>query len=418
MSKAWIIAAFCLIGHGCVDSSSWDPEFDPVTFGEPIDYCEVLDTDTLPAGSMAIRNHSPAVPEAIEPRKGHRFGSIQGTVAFGDVTDAEFLGPQSLAVLDAQGPEVLVANLGSRELRVLTGAGDGPGEFRRIEGLVRLRDGRLLIGGRGRVALFDDDGGVVDTWQVPTRPFAGGTLNGRIVDATDSGTLLVAYPATPRFGTVPAASSSIVSSRDPDHLAWLSHDGDEIHREIGALAHPSNTVRSLSNGVLVSLPTPFDARGAAAVSGNRAYLSNGRDYRLVRRSVSDDSVVHILLCKRPRTLSAEAVRRFVSARVEVAQNPGRVAEILRNASYPTHRAAFGSVLVDFGGRIWVEDRGADESGKWLVFSPAGRWLYHVMVPEGRVLAVSDTSLAAVVELGLDVEAVQLYHFHLPEIDDP
>ncbi len=92
----------------------------------------------------------------------YRVGSVSGAdwEQFGNVRRVGFDGAGRLYVFDNQADRVTVVGPGGEFLRAFGRSGEGPGEFRRADGLAVMRDGRVVMADLGHRAyhIFGADG--------------------------------------------------------------------------------------------------------------------------------------------------------------------------------------------------------------------------------------------------------------------
>ena len=122
----------------------------------------------LAAGAAAARAQEvielPAEdrPLVAEFRELHRVGSLSGEEweQFGNVRRVGFDAAGRLYVFDNRSDRIVVVGPDGGYLHTMGRAGEGPGEFRRPDGLAVMRDGRVVITDRGHRAyhIFGADG--------------------------------------------------------------------------------------------------------------------------------------------------------------------------------------------------------------------------------------------------------------------
>jgi hypothetical protein len=128
--------------------------------------------------------------------------------------------------------------------------------------------------------------------------------------------------------------------------------------------------------------------------------------RSVRREVARSSV------------DADAVTLAIDATLESLPEAERAERrrFLEAVPLPESAPAFGRIILEPTGRLWVSDYRtvASDRADWHVFDAAGEWLGTVAMPDGFTLeAVVGRRVAGVWRDALDVEHVRTY-----EIVDP
>jgi hypothetical protein len=336
-----------------------------------------------------------------------------------------------LGTIEGEGPEaffrvsdlhrapdgrVFVANAGSAEVRIFSAdgshlatwgrEGDGPGEFRAPGTLVPWPVGDSMgvwDSRQRRLTLFGPDGEAGRS--LPMSEVAGVT-SPRVSGILPDGALLV----TGIDFTFEDAGDGLV--RPPNQAVLLEPDLSE-RAHLGTLPG-SEALMSVSPGRVEIVRVPF-ARGVVAeVVGDGVVFSptdrwdlriHGPDGRL-ERIVRVDRMPAPLT---PAILEAEIERQMTSA-------PEGARDVLRTrlseGPHPEALPAFGAVVGDAGGRLWVEVfRPDSEEGPapWAVFDAEGRLLGGVSLPEGFTPhRVGEGWLLGVAVDDLGVERVQLW----------
>lgn len=311
---------------------------------------------------------------------------------------------------------ILVENRGTSEVRVfgpdgaflhaVGGPGEGPGELREVGGLAVSGDSLFVLDrGLGRISLFDLDGAFrlsfrLDPTGDPVRPLRLYRLSGRFSD----GSFLLAPRAFP------------ADMRERPTLFWDSVP-HLLYSGNGALRDTIGTFGGLEIFATPEFSTmpPFARHSVAALRQDRfvvgrsfawrleSYGPDGRLLRVVRRT------------GKPPPVTPEGAARILEGRlagIEDEERRRRTRDRYDALELPERMPAYSDLVVDGEGHLWVKEyRPPWETGPeaWNVFSPEGRWLGSVDLPEGlRATDVGPDWILGVRRGALEVEHVELY----------
>ncbi|MEX2470994.1 MAG: hypothetical protein WEA34_02365 [Gemmatimonadota bacterium] len=330
----------------------------------------------------------------------------EGPEAFFRVRDVHRAADGRIFVADAGNAEVRVFSADGSHLATWGGEGDGPGEFRAPDALLPWPAGDTMgvwDSRQRRVTLFDSDGDAVRSFPISD---VASVSSPRVFGILPDGALLL----TGIEFAFEDASAGLV--RPPTSAALVEPDLSE-RAHLGT--HPgSESLMSVSPERVEIFRVPF-ARGAVAeVVGDGVVFSptdrwelriHGRDGRLERIARVDRAPTPLT----PEIVEAEVERRVAGA-PDAAQAGLRAR--LTEGPHPDALPAFGDVVGDADGRLWVEVfRPESEVGpaRWAVFDAEGRLLGAVTLPEGFTPhRAGDGWLLGVAEDDLGVERVQLW----------
>ena len=343
-------------------------------------------------------------------------GADESEQFFARVTAVVMLDGDRVAVADGESREVRLLSLGGALEASSPGMGEGPGEFLGLDWLAECREGELdaYDPALGRVTTFSSaDLTVLDTRQLMSserdgrrggrhtgsrppstvRCLEGGWVGGtRHLRAPPSSPGLVQWPVSVDvFGD--GGQASLVATMPGDQRYF---DGEQL----GPLAFGSKSVFAASRGnivigtqsrpeVAVYEPTG-DLRPVAALW----HLS-----RLVRWDASAVPVTD------------QDVEVFANqSRARTDQERAALRRSLREHPLPEHYPAFGNLLFDDNGHLWIEasQRLGTTENKWWVFSPSGHVVRTVSFPNGfRPMDINPSSgkVAGVYTTSLSVELV-------------
>jgi hypothetical protein len=152
-------------------------------------------------------------------------------------------------------------------------------------------------------------------------------------------------------------------------------------------------VQVRADGPPSPFPVPFGLVTAAALRADTMLVGTGTSFEVA--SIGPDGVPVSLLRAtiRRETVTSEASREFTTSAITRLKTGAKslnttldssLVRALEKAPFPTRKPAFGRMLVDQTGALWLSaprNPPASES-TWTVFAPDGTWLGTVMTPEG------------------------------------
>ena len=342
---------------------------------------------------------------------------ISGDAApyLGRIGEVAFLSDGSLFVEDHLADELHLFDADGTLIRLVGGAGSGPGEFQNLTELtvtpgdtVFTYDRRLY-----RVSLFAPNGELLRTISL-TREDGGRSTLAMDVWALDSDHLLLH-----RLSAWDSLNTAPLPRRDQRDVVLYPLDSAGVAR--------GDPIR-FAGGYSVEFEmgdagSPFTNEPIIAVGGGHIVHGSGLAYEL---TVSTPDLVPERIVRwggweKPlREEMLNSVRGVYEAGWEEirAQRPDLV-ESLMDALFspnvlPELLPALGPVLLDEGGRVWVSrfkptpDLWAQEDS-WHILDPAGRPLARVVLPPAaRLAACRRDRVALIMRDTLDVESLRVY----------
>jgi hypothetical protein len=324
------------------------------------------------------------------------------------------------SVLRRSDGAVLVADGGSQEVRAFGadsevlwragGPGEGPGEFRSLQGLHLLPGDSLAVWDTGprRVTLLDPSGRLVRTFRPEPQPGAAMAAPvGRLSDAE------WIYSGGASFSASDGAGSS--TERAAVRYYRAGPDGSWID-SLATLRSREMFVRR-DGGSIAVWGVPFGREGHTATGAGRvAWGESERAEWHVRHA--DGRRWLVRLDAVPELVTDGDWARAVEERVpadadgdpEVRRRAlGTYAEMTRPAAWPL----FDNLEIDPSGHLWVQQYRAPwaDGGTrvWWVFDPEGAYLGAVVFPGALdVHQVGDDAVVGVVTDELGVERVQVH----------
>jgi hypothetical protein len=294
-----------------------------------------------------------------------------------------------------------------RYLLTSGGKGSGPGEFRGIDGLARIRGDTLLVWDRvaGRLSVISPAGTFAGSHQpagLKVLPwFAGAFRDGSyaVSAGTDPSRMLI-QPGSTRQDTLVIL-----------HLGR----GGELLDTIGRFPGPETFVDVTESGVTMERVI-FGESSSMAVAADRFFAGTNSRYELMAYTPSGGPVMTIGKRGTRRPASARDVQAYreslvnrslgdVPAEVR-ARTAQRVAAIPHRATLPL----FGDIRADALGYLWVSEPALPgQAPRWDIFAPDGVWLGTLSLPAGvAVHDIGEDYLLGVATDELGVERVEVY----------
>lgn len=324
---------------------------------------------------------------------------------------------------------IVVSNGGTSELRWYSsqgtflmsagGTGDGPGEFQIIARVVRLPgDSLMVVDARlRRYSILSADGEFVRTVRVEGRPDAplpiARFLDGTILMAPGTALALGAR-GFPRIERIPLDVLAYTEgSAEPELLVTLR--GLEL--SIG----PSGGTAPDGSMPMGQRPRPFGRNTFVAGDPTGWVAGDNDEPRFEIRDPSGVVVASVQWPHQPRPVTPDDVESDRAPTLQRLTDPVARNRMLEAWSQhpepPETMPAFGSILLDELGNVWVREYSPSfepVSNRFQVFDRSGAWLGSVVAPVGiRVMAVGDGWILGIRRDELDVEAIMLHEFEAP-----
>jgi hypothetical protein len=333
------------------------------------------------------------------------------------------------------------------------GTTDGPAElqFHRVEGAIRLDDGRIVVAdaGSGEIRFYNETGrfllatgGLGDApgeyrqitglgtgpgdsiwaYDFGLRRFTVLTGDGEPVRTVSVGGTLSSVGAV---GTLPDGSFVVKESwsshlhdntrqrlvRDPVAVARLSSDGTEL--DTIAMVAGREVFLSTEDGRAV-MSAPLFARTSSAAMGNETvFVGDQEAFEVLRYSPAGvlQQIMRVPDADLQLTTGdVQQLKETLLAR-EPEQRRVMMRDHLEEMAVPPTRPAYGSLIVDALGNLWAGEyaRYPAVPLTWTVFAGTGELLGEVIVPERfKVLQVGHDWILGVGRDELDVEYVRVH----------
>ncbi len=333
----------------------------------------------------------------------YQFGRVAGAVRLRDGT---------VVVGDDQSKELRFFDPAGRHLRTVGREGGGPGEFKAVGSLAAVGDS-LLVGdfNNRRVSVFAPDGSLVRA--VPLDG-AGSPAFTIPVGYLGDGSVVVSA------GRMFDGGSGSGVTRDSVTYLRLAPDGG-APREVGRFAGSEMFVQSGGGAVMVG-PRAFGRSAEIAVVPDGFFYGASDTYQIGRYDASGRLLRLVRRPHEPRAVTPADIERYREGRLKQAAEArgGRFRQMqeksLAAMSYPETMPAYGRILADRAGNLWVSDFQvtSEDPGTWTVFDPEGRMLGAVATPARfRLLEIGGDYVLGAYKDELDVDHVRMFRLEKP-----
>jgi len=375
-----------------------------------------------------------AIVESAEPRWGGDGGwrlSSDPAVRIGALEDNPVyeLYQVSNAVRLSDG-RIVVANSGTHELRFYDEAGTflmkvgrqggGPGEFEMLFTIRALAGDSVMAydANHRRISIFDPQARFVRDLAIGNAEQVLFALpHGRLPD----GSYLVESPSRQPG----PAMLDRPTGRQRDSIVVLRLDATGgILDTMGifpGLAMQITTVKMGDRGFPMPLAVPFSPRTTISLGSDRTYVGTSDTYEIrmfdVRGTLT--RIVRRPHENRPVTdRDVATTRERMDAGLAQQSNPfsAQLRDVYRDIEYPETMPAYGMVIGDREGNLWVSETGAPDrdEARWTVFDRDGAMLGTVAIPrELRVTEIGATYVLGTMSDDLEIESVLLYNLIKP-----
>ena len=309
---------------------------------------------------------------------------------------------------------IVAANASSNELRYFSGEGDylctsgrqgaGPGEFERLAWLQLLPHDTLLVysaDGAGRLSVFSPEGHFVRTLTVPR---AGDGRYASPRGMLRSGALLVSFGRGYGVG--------VPSGTYRDSVSLVVHRGDSTIATIGPLPSMESVVVATGNSMSVT-GVIFGRYLVSGIGPDGFLVGSNERYELSRYDTLGRLTGSIRLDRPLTPVTASAIAEVESARLASSSNANERARneaFFKQMQFPPTMPAYGRVLVDSEGNIWVSRYSVlPGAGVWDVFDADGQLLGELQLPPRfNPRQISGSWLVGTSRDELEVERVQVH----------
>ncbi|HSG81465.1 MAG TPA: hypothetical protein VLC48_04385 [Gemmatimonadota bacterium] len=397
MGRRRVVSACVVALTACADTRS---EVDEVTVRDSAGIRIVTNPESvsdLPRWEIAPE---PSVEIGGGETTAHQLYSVVGAVRLGD---------GRIVVADGGSSELRFYDDVGRHLRSSGRAGEGPGEFRRMMGLGRVRGDSLVVYDVGlqRLQVFDPEGEYVRGY----RPEAGAEIPlGAVRDVFEDGSLLVQ-----RFLTGADIAAGRVWNRVEMHR--FSSSGEYIGGLLPTGGSEAYIEPDDDGGFWFTRPL-FAGRSEIVVAALKLYAASTTSPEVQVWSADGQLGLLIRRSGEPRRVT-DGDRSLQAEELLEASDPRereRMVSAFARMSVPDVMPAFGRLTVDDAANVWVEDYRVTESeaSHWFVYGPDGRLRAEADWPAGvEPYHVGADFLLGLWRDDLDAEHVRLYRIMKP-----
>lgn len=307
---------------------------------------------------------------------------------------------------------LVVANDGTREVKVFTATGDfvatvgrngdGPGEFRSLALLAHNQHGGFSTydDRLRRISVFGADGVFRSSATLPgPRVRAVSLLRGGRLIAT---------------GTSPVMPSRD-NIRHRDSVAYLLYDTDGPGQDTLVLLPGLEVFRSGRVPGII----PFGRRSLLAARDNAIYAAPNDIYQIGRYDLDGNLSLLIRRPHVPRDITDADVEHAIWSFISELPMSVRPAyrEAMSRAPIPNTMPAFDALVIDANGFLWVRDFPSPTSGEpqaWTVFDTAGLWLGQLEAPRNLTIHdIGEDYVVGTTKDSFDIERLVLYRIDKP-----
>ena len=333
------------------------------------------------------------------------------------VTSAIRLSDGSIVVGNGSTADLRWFDTAGRHARTVGRRGSGPGEFQAVGRIYAAGNDRFTVDDPilRRLTTFDPGGEIVRTETYARTAFDLGVV-ARLVD----GTYLLTTTTWPLADVGP-----VRTGRDTSEVyRWAGEtDSTTVLASLPGIEYlvgPSGGIASDGSQLVGRGRRDFGRSTAIASAGSGWVTGDNEHPELVFRSPSGQPMTIARWVHSPRPVSTADIRAAREVRLE-----GRDTEDLRRrleAAWaqqpppPATMPAFGQLITDARGLVWVKDYvplGGDADNRFLVFDPSGVWLSTVVAPKGlRILSIGEDHVIGVTVDDLEVERISVHALQL------
>lgn len=315
---------------------------------------------------------------------------------------------------------LVVANAGSREIRIYSGegehllsfgqSGDGPADFRYPTAVSVLDDGTLRVQDRGDLVHFTIDGEFIGRetldrgalMEMVDGPFEGGSW-------VDGETYVVPEydwderPGPPTPGPLYRPQMTFIAVNIPT----------EETNTLGQFGGILQQYRDVGGGQVRSIVPPF-AHSTTFRSGDGVFVVADNAVPEFHAYTSDGSHLIVRWREEPEDITPEEVSDWQERQLAMSWTDGQRPELRRGWStmeLPPYKAFYDQVVPTSDGAFWVTHSTGEATARLVRFGPNGRYDRELLVPYlYRVMDGGDDWVLVVARDELEVEYLRLYQW--------
>jgi hypothetical protein len=365
------------------------------------------------AGVRIAENRAPAWSEAdawrVEPEPELSIGMVEGPAeyVFGRVAGVLGTADGGVVVADWQGLQLRWYDAVGRHLRTAGREGGGPGEFRRIDRLVRRGGDTVAVTDLAsrRATFLGPDASVLG--DEPMHRVEGEGMDYPIAYLRDGSTLM---------------RMQRISTGDPPR--GLVRDTVRLRRRPLAGAGHTDLVRfpggesvyMHQEGGFSVIARAFGACGCVAPAPDGFFVGSGEAAEVVRHDLSGAPTLRIRWAAERRAVTSPDIAAYRERELAAARDRAWMEALLGEMVYPSEMPAYAELVADASGNLWVRGYDPDPAvpSRWSIFAPDGRWMGGVEFPARfRVHEIGADHVLGVWRDAEDVEYVRRHRLVKP-----
>ena len=290
----------------------------------------------------------------------------------------------NMAVANGQPPVIRVFDADGDYVRSIGRQGDGPGEFRSLDWIEIAGDTILALDARARrITAFMPDGSVA--WLISIREGVGAPSAGPL--RLDDGTFIVHHAQSDALTRVAVGTDQPGQTlRNTSALGHYDRTGLLVDSVF--VGQGSESAVILRGGRPAMMPAPF-ARDLTYALWNRSVFIGTQDAYEIREYAASGELRTIVRWDGPAlAMTSEDIESLkshyldqVRGNVQAEQSYER---LFAEVPFPPAKPAYGRVLVDPLGQLWVAALAFSPTppDDWTVFATSHELLGQVRVPSG------------------------------------
>ena len=349
------------------------------------------------AGSGWVVGNAPAL----------RLGVVDGDPAlqFDGVTGLARLGDGTVVVADGGSQEIRFFESAGALKAIVGGPGEGPGEFTGLSGLGAGSGGEVWAYDFSlrRITWMNGSGDVEDFTSLGPMPPILNSV-GPLADGT--------FVLRQLWGATQVSEATRTGLRR-DQVAFVRFDGEGALLDTVGLFPGREVYLTDENGRGVMSTPPFARNSVGTIWQGGIVIGTQDSFELASYGPGGEVTRVVRIPDWDVTLGPGDLEEYVQTRLEEVPPEGRpgVRQELEAMPAPDNRPAFGGLLADEAGNLWVGEWSLYPAipRRWTVLDPSGRWLGEMVMPGGFFpFAIGEDWLLGVETDDLDVQYVVIY----------
>jgi len=339
-----------------------------------------------------------------------------GTVA-GDPNDQLYRVSSAKRLPDGR---ILVANAGSREIRLYSvsgdhllsfgGSGDGPADFRYPSDVAVAPDGSIRVQDRGDLVYFTM-GGELTRRETLDRGALGETIEGPFEGGSwvDGETYVV-----PEYDWEAGASPRTPGPPYRPAMTFISvHMPTQATDTLGEFGGILQQFRDVGGGRAMPVVPPFSHSSTFYSGGGKFVVGDNAESEFHVYS-PDGSHLIVRWHDEPESITDQEVAAWKDEQRAASWTDGQLPELERGwagMALPPYKAFYASVMPTSDGAYWLNETAKDGNARLVRFTPEGRYDREVILPDFyRVMDGGADWVLIVARDDLEVEYLRLYEW--------